>query len=75
MTVKGLTDDQQVRASAWEQVFTDSASAQIVLDDMTAFTNTLPETQTAGACKLLLYILAKRGQLRRATAKARGLAK
>lgn len=70
-----LTDDQRVRAGAWEQLFSDAASATLVLDDMTNFANGLPESQQSGACKLLLYILAKRGQLRREKTRAKGATK
>jgi len=40
-----------------------------VLDDMTVFVNTLPETQQAGGAKLLLWILLKRSTLRREKAR------
>ena len=69
-----MNDEQRVRAIAWAQLFADAQSTTLVLDDMTAFANSLSESQQAGACKLLLYILAKRGQLRRERTRAKGKA-
>lgn len=60
-----LTNEQEARAYAWAKVFEDGAAATAVLDDMTVFASGLPETQQAGATRLLLYILLRRSQLRR----------
>ena len=59
-----MTDDQKLRAQAWEQLAA-SPHARLALDDLTVFANSLPESQQAGACKLLLYLLTKSAQLRR----------
>ena len=69
-----LTSDQEARAHAWAKVFEDGPSTTAVLDDMTAFAVGLPETQVAGATRMLLYILLRRSQLRRQKGKekARG---
>lgn len=69
-----LTSEQEARAHAWATVFEDGAAATAVLDDMTIFATGLPETQQAGATRLLLYILLRRSQLRRQKGKekARG---
>ena len=67
-----MTDEQTIRAQAWASVFADSASSQVVTDDMTQFAYALPQDQIAGAAKLLLYILTKRGQLRRERARTKG---
>ena len=69
-----MNDEQRIRATAWAQLFSDAQATALVLDDMTTFANLLPESQQAGACKLLLYILAKRGQLRRERTRAKGKA-
>lgn len=61
-----LTDEQTARAGAWAKVFEDGPATTVVLDDMTVFVDTLPETQQAGGAKLLLYILRQRSRLRRA---------
>ena len=60
-----LTPEQEARAQAWAQVFQDAPATHMVLDDLTQFAYGLPETQVAGATKMLLYILVKRSQLRR----------
>ncbi len=60
-----LTSNQEARALAWAKVFEDGAATTAVLDDMTVFATGLPETQQAGATRLLLYILQRRSQLRR----------
>ena len=69
-----LTAEQDARAQAWARVFEDGAATTAVLDDLTVFVNSLPETQQAGGCKTLLYILVRRSQLRRQKGKekARG---
>ncbi len=64
------TADQEARAQAWARVFEDGPAATAVLDDLTEFAKSLPETQTAGAASLLLHILSRRSQIRRE--KARG---
>ena len=60
-----MTPEQNATSDAWERVFSDSASGQAVLDDMTAFAYALTPEQQVGAARLLLYIQAKRGALRR----------
>ena len=60
-----LTDEQAAHANAWAAVFADGAAVTMVLDDMTVFVDSLPETQQAGGAKLLLYILRQRSRLRR----------
>lgn len=60
-----LTSDQEARAHAWASVFQDGAATTAVLDDLTVFVNGLPESQQAGGCKTLLYILACRSRMRR----------
>ena len=69
-----LSPEQDARAQAWAKVFEDGPATTAVLDDLTVFANGLPETQVAGAMKLLLYILIRRSQIRRAKSKekARG---
>lgn len=67
-----LTADQEARAQAWAKVFEDGPATTAVLDDMTVFVNGIPETQQAGAARLLLFILLKRSQLRRARRNGKG---
>ena len=64
--MSALTPTQEAHAQAWQTVFSDGAATTAVLDDMTVFANGLPESQQAGAAKLLLWILLKRSALRRA---------
>ena len=66
-----MTSEQEARAQAWAKVFEDGPATTAVLDDMTVFASALPETQQAGATRLLLYLLLKRSQLRR-TARRNG---
>ena len=66
-----LTDEQAARAQAWTAVFADGPATTAVLDDMTVFVNALPESQQAGAAKLLLYILLRRSLLRREKTRSR----
>ena len=60
-----LTSEQEARAFAWAKVFEDGPATTAVLDDMTIFATGLPESQQAGATRLLLYLLLRRSQLRR----------
>lgn len=61
-----MTPDQTESAAAWATVFGDSHATTRVLDDMTTFCNGLSESQQPGATRLLLYLLTKRTQQRRA---------
>ena len=60
-----LTADQVARAGAWATVFNGQPAVTVILDDLTVFVNSLPESQQAGAAKVLMYILLRRSQLRR----------
>ena len=56
-------------AEAYQHVFAPSRQTEIVFDDLTVFANSVPESQQAGAIRVLGYILLKRSQLRRAKTK------
>lgn len=60
-----LTTEQEARAHAWAKIFEDGPATTAVLDDLTVFVAGLPESQQAGATRLLLQILLRRSQLRR----------
>ncbi len=70
-----LTPEQTASAEAWATVFADNVATTRVLDDMTAFAYGLTPDQQVGATRLLLYLLTKRSQLRRASTAARRGAK
>jgi len=69
-----MTPEQQQRAQAWSQVFPDGPATLAVFDDLTVFANALPESQQAGAARMLLYVLLRRGALKRAERRQKGKA-
>ena len=67
-----LTAEQAARAHAWATVFDGNPAVTVVLDDLTVFVNSLPESQQAGGAKVLLHILSQRSRRRRAKVASRG---
>lgn len=65
-----LTSEQEARAHAWAKVFEDGPATMAVLDDMQQYAKTLGDpVHRAGATDMILYILVRRSQLRRAARK------
>ena len=65
----GLNAMQRLTAEAYAHVFAPSRTTDLVLDDLTVFANTLPESQQAGGIRVVGYIMLKRSALRRAKVK------